>query len=143
MTHTNGRLQLDDAQPGDIRRYLLAESEGPPYFLASVPLDGQVPDAKAEANARRLVAAWNACEGSSTEWLEFQSSAEAEDAFGKLEPFETRYSGALLRGVMFMEQRDELLAALKHIEGAALDLTVSRHVISRAAHAAIAKVEAA
>ena len=66
-----------------------------------------------DENARRLVACWNACEGSSTEWLEFQTNPDAIEQFGRREPFETRYRTALQNGVKAVEQRDELLKALK------------------------------
>ena len=68
---------------------------------------------ESDANIRRLAAAWNACDGSSTEWLEFQTNPDAIDQFGRREPFETRYRTALQNGVKAVEQRDELLKALK------------------------------
>lgn len=51
-----------------------------------------------EANARRLVACWNACEGIDTEYLEGDESLP-------------HYARRL------MTQRDELLAALKQVRG--------------------------
>ena len=64
-------------------------------------------------NVRRLAACWNACEGTSTKWLEFDRSEDRIDQFGEPEPFETRYTKELQQGVMFMEQRDQLLEACK------------------------------
>ncbi len=64
-------------------------------------------------NAKRIVACVNACKGSSTEWLEFQTSADRVEQFGPPEPFETRYTKELQKGLEYMEQRDSLLAALR------------------------------
>ena len=64
-------------------------------------------------NALRIVACINACEGSSTEWLEFQTSADRVEQFGPPEPFETRYTKELRKGVYYMEQHEKLLTAAK------------------------------
>ena len=100
----NGSIVSDTPVPeisgsGDVSYYgghLLAESVSP-------------------GNARRMVACWNACAGSTTEWLEFQLDADNVDQFGPPEPFETRYRDAMLRGIKAVEQREELLATLKQI----------------------------
>jgi hypothetical protein len=71
-----------------------------------------------EANARRIVACVNACEGVSTEWLE--TWANPPDMFGKPPPLDAamlmwmeKYTEASQRAADAAEQRDKLLAALK------------------------------
>ena len=135
--HTQGRLKLGrvshSAQSAEI------DAESNTAWMDAYPWEGLAEcrgcdenktrgAAVMEANARRLVAAWNAFDGVPTDDI------EKLDARGL----------ALVGGFIdqLSAQRDELLAALTHIEGAALDLTVSRHAISMAAYAAIAKVEA-
>lgn len=61
-----------------------------------------------EANARRLVACWNACEGIDTEYLEGDESLP-------------HYARRL------MTQRDELLAALEKIAGFTLSQFMGPH----------------
>ena len=90
--HTPCRLQLDDAQPVDI---LLAESEGSPYAMAIVPLEGKVRDAKSEAKARRLLACWNACEGLSTQFLEACVSQHPQSIKRLFRDFEVSERGLL------------------------------------------------
>ena len=83
-----------------------------------------------EANARRLVASWNACDGISTDELETTGGA----AVGW-----TRTASKLIHATT---QRDELLEALKHIEGVALaDEWRDLPEIAKHARAAIAKAE--
>lgn len=72
-------------------------------------------EAEATANLRRMVACWNACDGSSTEWLEFQNNPDAIEQFGRREPFETRYQKELRKGLLAIEQRDKLLGALRAV----------------------------
>ena len=77
-------------------------------------------------NARRLVACWNACDGISTENLEDNQPVKE---------LAEKYNAAFA-------QRDELLAALKHIEGVALaDEWRDLPEIAKHARAAIAKAE--
>lgn len=82
-----------------------------------------------EANARRLVACWNASEGIDTEDLEA----------GSVNIIDKLHDDAARR---VMAQRDELLEALKHIEGVALaDEWRDLPEIAKHARAAIAKAE--
>lgn len=76
----------------------------------------EVPDWN-EGNARRIVACVNACEGSSTEWLEFQTSEDMAEQFGLPEPFETRDINILKKGLEYMKQRDALLDVLQGLNG--------------------------
>lgn len=82
-----------------------------------------------EANARRLAACWNACDGMSTE------DVEACPDGGLLHLAEFANEMVL--------QRDALLEALRHIEGATMDLSCDRRTIREAARAAIAATEPA
>jgi len=66
-----------------------------------------------EANARRLVACWNACEGVSTEWLEAQTDPDSEELFGKVAPLDKRLQSAMQEIAALKAQRDELLAGLQ------------------------------
>ena len=85
------------------------------------------------ANARRLVAAWNACEGISTEALETEGSA----AMGW-----TRTASKLIHAT---KQRDDLLEALTRcitaIERTDHYTDADRSAAADHARAAIAKVE--
>ena len=121
IQHTSGRLQLDDAQPGDIRRYLLAESNEYPHVVASVPIELQ--PQTAEANARRLAACWNVCEGIPTEMLE--SSTKLHHATGEM-----------------MRQRDELLEVVKRIDSMCeKPIRFSSIAVQEVARAALVKAE--
>jgi hypothetical protein len=77
-----------------------------------VPCIAETYNDDAPGNARRLVACWNACIGSSTKWLEFQTNPDKVEQFGN-EPFETRYSNALRAGLKATEDRAELLKVLR------------------------------
>ena len=114
-------------------------------WLMAVLHNGEQVEARQEANMRRLVACWNACDGSSTGWLEFQTSADRVDQFGPPEPFETRYTKELQKGVAFMEQRNALLELLDQVvkafdeydNGDEIELTAA---LRNRARKAIAKV---
>ena len=82
-------------------------------WLMAVLHNGEQVEARQIANVRRLVACWNACQGSSTDWLEFQNDKDKVDQFGLPEPFQTRFINELQRGVKAMEQRENLLSALR------------------------------
>ena len=87
-----------------------------------------------EANARRLVACWNACDGLSTEHIE-AIGTRGDTLAGMLLAFRESESE-------LMAQRNELLEALKHIEGVALaDEWRDLPEIAKHARAAIQKVE--
>ena len=86
--HTAGRVRVQHPYAGD-RGWEVAFEPGLEQLCQDI----------SEANARRLVACWNACEGISTEAL------EGDDAPRKL-----REDRDLL-----LAQRDELLAQLKKV----------------------------
>lgn len=105
---TKGRITFKE--DGDANHYSMLTEDGR-WWLA-ILANGEQTSARQVANFRRLAACWNACDGSSTEWLEFQCNPDAVDQFGPSEPFETRYQLALRKGVQAMERRDELLKTL-------------------------------
>lgn len=96
-----------------------------------------------EANARRLVACWNACEGIDTYAMELMtgdlSIKNQITATGKAHTKPTH------RAVEYRRQRDELLAALEQIErlGREADgnLVDVRAMLGDIARAAISKVK--
>ncbi len=92
-------------------------------------------------NARRIVACVNACNGSSTEWLEFQYNDERLDQLGEPEPFETRYTNELRKALQIMEHRDQLLEAMHLIASISEGSTTANSLqhIAKLARAAIAK----
>jgi hypothetical protein len=109
------------------------------------------------ANARRLVAAWNACEGYDTEALEsedlmtlFQcrtisklmdAKTQRDELATQLEAGKTVWRQDQQRITELASQRDELLAALKLIR--ASEATACSHEYCKGiARAAIQKVEA-
>jgi hypothetical protein len=96
--HTQGRLEANDKR---------SKGGGGFSLFAGGQYIGFVSDSDAitdwEANARRLAACWNACEGLSTEAL------EGDDAPRKL-----REDRDLL-----LAQRDELLAVVQELEESA------------------------
>ncbi len=96
----------------DPNRYLIVIGENSKWLM-SIQHSGEQVEARQIANMRRLVACWNACQGSSTDWLEFQNDKERVDLFGLPEPFQTRFINELKRGVKAMEQRENLLSALR------------------------------
>ena len=67
------------------------------------------------ANARRLVACWNACDGVSVEWLEAQADPASEELFGKTAPLDKRLQAAMQDAEAAKAQRDELLDALTNL----------------------------
>lgn len=132
--HTPGRLKVQHPHAGD-RGWEVAFEPGLEQVCQNV----------SEANARRLVACWNACEGIETYALELMtgdlSIREQISVAGKAKKPPSK------RAVVYRRQRDELLAALKRIEGAAhsmypscFDMLEDCQDIARAA---IAKAEAA
>lgn len=82
------RICFQAIEDDDYAAQLIAVS-GDPYPLA-------VADVYSEANARRLVACWNACEGIPTEMLEAVCKVP-------------------LAAVMLAEQRDEMLTLLSEV----------------------------
>jgi len=130
--HTPGPWRVNDNPMAMSEYCILSESRGT-GFGASVAIANQregynaLSLEEAKANARRIVACINACEGSSTEWLEFQTDPDKVDQFGS-EPFETRYSNALRAGVKAQDMSKQLLDTLKdahpYINNAALRLRI-------------------
>lgn len=116
--HTPGLLHVD---PKRSLRIATDQDES----LASTGTSDVLRDSW-EANARRLVACWNACDGIDTEYLEGDDSLP-------------HYARRL------MAQRDELLAALEKIAGFTLSQFMGPHDMAlecvTVACAAIAKVE--
>jgi hypothetical protein len=76
-THTTGHLCVTgDGDTTSLRAFDTDE------LVASIEWDGE-PEGKANENARRLVACWNACEGITTEQLEAGALAELIEAAKK------------------------------------------------------------
>lgn len=124
--HTPGRLHIGKTVAS---QYTLYDEHGQRVAnsFESVMVS-QRSDGECEANARRLVACWNACEGLDTETLELMASGNApslREIFGE-------------HGQLW-GQRDELLAALRGLLDALPSATT--HPAIKAARAAIAKVE--
>jgi len=96
-------------------------------------------DSQDEANARRLAACWNACEGMSTEWLEGRADAMRPDTM----PLDHALETAIGERDVLWRQRDELLAALEDIyrELAWDQLPPAKRYLADNARAAIAKVK--
>ena len=115
--HTPGRLKVQHPHAGE-RGWEIALEPGLEQVCQDVT----------EANARRLVACWNACEGISTDELETTGGA----AVGW-----TRTASKLMHAT---KQRDQLLAALKAIIADGLHCDVVPH-LHKKARAAIAKAE--
>lgn len=113
-SHTTGKLTHTESRYKSNRFAIHANGN----WLMGIQHNGESLVEVQRENMRRLAACWNACDGSSTEWLEFQGSADRVDQCGQPEPFETRYTEALKNGVKAMEQRDALLAALKRLTSA-------------------------
>lgn len=65
-THTATRLTF--CANGDANSYALLDDQG--KWFMSVLVNGEQLEPRQEANMRRLVACWNACEGISTDALE-------------------------------------------------------------------------
>lgn len=106
--HTPGRLRVEKST-------LIFANNAGGFCISQCP--------SPEANARRLVACWNALDGISTTAIE-----------------DAERSGSIAYRVI--TQRDELLSALKHIEGVAMaDEWRDLPEIAKHARAVIAKVE--
>lgn len=100
--HTLGRLVVRGG-------YSIYTTDGTP--VADTCLTASVPQ-NDEANARRLVACWNACNGIPVEVLEAVPSGPA---------------GLLPMYARLQNQRDELLAALEKIAGFTLSQFMGPH----------------
>ena len=74
-------------------------------------------DCNTEANARRIVACVNACDGVPTETLEFWSSEECAEISpdGKRQPIDVQIQFGLTHAVRLLCQRDQLAEALRKI----------------------------
>jgi len=99
MNNTPGKLAYAESEHEPNRFTIGADGK----WLMSIQHNGEPLVETQRENMRRLVAAWNACEGSSTEWLEFQSSVERAYQAGPPEPLETRYATELLKGVRLLD----------------------------------------
>ena len=106
MEHTQGRLRASTNVGANLRSYSQSaaitsedvSSFGGTQLVAGCFGDVLGGEAQAAANARRLVACWNACEGVPTELLELHGA--------KMIPPELPYAA-------LEAQRDELLAELE------------------------------
>ena len=72
MSHTKGKLHYQ--ADSDAYTHIIRDSEG--RYITSGP---QGSDGTDEANARRLVACWNALDGVPTEWLETYVASGAKN----------------------------------------------------------------
>ena len=68
--HTPGRLSFKEQ--GEANQFCLLDDTGKWYVVALL-MNGEIHAARQEANMRRLVACWNACDGVPTETLEAQA----------------------------------------------------------------------
>ena len=100
--HTQGRVKVQHPHAGE-RGYEVAFEPGLEQLCQNIT----------EANARRLAACWNACDGISTEALEVPGIIQQriESACGEL--YEVK------------RQRDELLAALRMVMACAGDISAA------------------
>lgn len=96
--HTPGRLKVQHPHAGE-RGWEIAFELGVEQVCQDIT----------EANARRLVACWNYCEGVSTEHLEKYGMPDFAQKISDLR-----------------EQRNKLLEALKRIEGATMSMYATR-----------------
>lgn len=113
MSHTQGKLIAGeevrssgwvDILDENNSRLPVAYATPATYSEAGCPIERR--DEETIANARRLVACWNACEGISTDALE--SGVTLIEAFQREE----------IRADIAERQRDELLAAFERLIGA-------------------------
>jgi len=83
--HTKGKLRIDpDDRPDMHWNNHIVSVERPHMTICFMSHDGTQENVEGEANARRLVACWNACEGIPTENLEpggFLEMSRADDAY--------------------------------------------------------------
>ena len=135
--HTQGPLVL--AQHGAIRggpmvRYINGSIQ---EQVAMTTGAGWMVQGEHLANARRLVACWNACESFSTEMLEGAMSAVVQGGFVGMW---SNYCDKKSEAEDLRAQRDKLLTALK--QRADMDITVHGLAgMQRVANAAIAEFE--
>lgn len=124
--HTPGKVRFQ--ADGEANRFAMLTEDG--RWLLTILHNGEAVSERQAENMRRLAAAWNACEGLSTRTIEIL--AQLGGVTSKM-PAVAKLAA----------ERDELLEALRHIKGAAMDISCHRRAISDCASAAIAKVEAA
>ena len=122
--HTPGKLKMQNPHAGE-RGFEIALEPGLEQVCQDVT----------EANARRLVACWNACEGLTTEHL------ENIDMLG--ETLAGRFADFHASERELMDTRDELLAALKELDAkpehtsswlkarAAIAKVISGHILEK------------
>jgi uncharacterized protein (DUF1810 family) len=115
--HTQGRLHVGEMHAGG-RIALMSER----FTIADVL--SAFSSGVDEANARRLVACWNACEGIPTDWME-------KHAFGSID---ATLQSAMSQVADARAQRDQLLAALRnYVDGCSMSVdasTVARSAIA-------------
>lgn len=127
---TQGRISMAEWKAGeDAHGFNLVTSEGDLLPLCDMEAG---PDDDYEANARRLVACWNACEGITTERLEDLGRPLMKHLIG----CDERAARQVKEAAALTAQRDELLSALKVAEESVGD-SKSLEIV----RAAIAKVE--
>lgn len=104
---TQGRISMAEWKAGeDAHGFNLVTSEGDLLPLCDMEAG---PDDDYEANARRLVACWNACEGITTERLEDLGRPLMKHLIG----CDERAARQVKEAAELCAQRDELLAGLK------------------------------
>ncbi len=125
--HTTGRLTFGES--GDANKYTIIDDRH--HWLISALHNGEHLVHTQRENLRRLCACWNACQSVSTEDLEryYNTGGGIDEALQE---------ASLRSHVLAVQQRDELLKTLRHIELAAMDISCERAAIRDAARAAIA-----
>jgi hypothetical protein len=114
MSHTPGKLSIGHPPPNG--EQTIGTAQGLMLFVATT--GAEVPT---KANARRLVACWNACEGLETSFIETAVSSLVEHAETAIEVAAT-----------LKAQRDELLAALKTINSRLLECAANPVFVNEA-----------
>lgn len=148
MTHTQGKLEffiLDeplDEIPAYVERCIQASGGKDFYFVSGKHSDGGVIDVchvgngpSGEANARRLVACWNACDGIDTDLLEEKAdlAAAGVTAFMELKQTNEMLLEALKEAADSIESWGEYVSDyFKHKHGIYDDVSKARAAIARA-----------
>lgn len=112
-THTQGRLQVP--APYDDQFAVIVEKDGRPYAVAL--------SIRNPADARRLAATWNACDGMSTELLE-NILMLGDTMLTRFQARDRVEQTIIADRLRFMQERDALLKALTAIAQSAPNSTV-------------------